>query len=184
MTMTNKDRHANGPGLIIDSNLKLQHEVHVDFDNDFSSIYGIEKGVLVNPAEHEIYAPVAMWLEAIDLLLARFVKKCGRETLGRIKGISGAGMQHGTVFWSTRAEEILAGLNGDKTLVEQVEPSVRIEARKGAFSHPFSPNWQDASTQAQCDAFETAVDGADELARITGSSAHHVSGILSDRYPD
>lgn len=34
------------------------------------------------------------------------------------------------------------------------------------------PNWQDASTTSECAAFEAAVGGAEELARITGSSSH------------
>ena len=48
-----------------------------------------------------------------------------------------------------------------------------------AFAHPWSPNWQDHSTQAECDIFEEGVGGEEEMARISGSSAHHVSAMLS-----
>jgi xylulokinase len=120
--------------------------------------------VLTNPAEGEVFAPVALFLEAIDLVLQR-LKEQGAQ-FGKVQGISGAGMQHGTVFWSRDAESRLANLDGAKTLVEQL---------KEAFSHPHSPNWQDASTQKQCEGFDRALGSETKLAEATGSSAHHVS---------
>jgi len=83
-------------------------------------------------------------------------------------------MQHGTVFWSKDAETLLGSLDAGKTLLEQLESGAKGE-RKGAFSHPFSPNWQDASTQKQCDAFDATLQEPRNLALATGSSAHHVS---------
>jgi xylulokinase len=141
------------PGIVVGSDLKLIHEAKVDFDADFGK-YGIHKGVLTNPAEGEVFAPVALFLEAIDLVLQR-LKEQGAD-LSKVQGISGAGMQHGS-----------------KTLCEQLEGGAKGE-RRGAFSHPFSPNWQDASTQEQCEKFDAALDGADNLAAATGSKAHHV----------
>lgn len=142
--------------------MKLIHEAKVDFDADFSK-YGIEKGVLTNPAEGEVFAPVALFLEAIDLVLQR-LKEQGAD-FSKVQGISGAGMQHGTVFWGQDAEKLLGALDGGKTLLEQLE---------GAFSHPFSPNWQDASTQKQCEGFDAAMRDPKNLAEATGSKAHHV----------
>ncbi|KAI9703053.1 MAG: hypothetical protein M1820_006044 [Bogoriella megaspora] len=150
-------------GIVVQSDLKLVYEAKADFDADFKEKYGIEKGVLTNPSEGEIYAPVAMWLDAVDLVLER-LKNDGLD-FSRIKGVSGAGMQHGTVFWSREAEHLLENLDGSKTLVQQLGEK--------AFSHPDSPNWQDASTQEQCDTFDSRLGSADELARITGSKAHH-----------
>jgi xylulokinase len=157
-------------GIVVGSDLKLIHEAKVDFDADFGK-YGIHKGVLTNPAEGEVFAPVALFLEAIDLVLQR-LKEQGAD-LSKVQGISGAGMQHGTVFWSEDAETLLANLDGSKTLCEQLEGGAKGE-RRGAFSHPFSPNWQDASTQKQCEKFDAALNGADNLAAATGSKAHHV----------
>lgn len=113
-----------------------------------------------------MYAPVAMWIEALDLVLKRLAEN--GTPFARIRGISGAGQQHGSVFWSAAGEKILANLNPTQSLVQQLSPE--------GFSHPWSPNWQDASTQRECDEFDAALGGEDKLAHITGSKAHHVSG--------
>jgi xylulokinase len=147
--------------------LKVLYAAKVDFDADLSK-YGIQKGVHVNDAEREVYAPLAMWLEAVDLVLQR-LKEEGTP-FQRIKGISGAGQQHGSVYWSKNGEELLGSLKPDETLVDQLSVT--------AFAHPFSPNWQDASTQKECDAFDAELGSAENLAQITGSKAHHVSLFL------
>lgn len=119
----------------------------------------------VNEAEREVYAPVAMWLEAVDLVLHRLsLKKCPFQ---QIKGISGSGQQHGSVYWSGEGEKLLGTLDPEKGLVDQLQ-------EKG-FAHPYSPNWQDASTQQECDAFDKELGDENDLAQITGSKAHHVS---------
>lgn len=111
-----------------------------------------------------------MWIEAVDLVLQRLKdKNCPFE---RIKGISGAGQQHGSVYWSRTGEEMLSTLNPDERLVDQLEK---------AFSHPYSPNWQDASTQKECDSFEGELGSPEKLAQVTGSRAHHVCILLTDQ---
>jgi xylulokinase len=121
--------------------------------------------VLTNARDGEIFAPVAMWLEALDLVLQRLAE-LGLD-FSAVKAVSGAGMQHGTVFWARNGERILGTLEGGKTLLEQ------MGGEAGAFSHGFSPNWQDASTQAQCERFDAALGGPERLAGRTGSKAHH-----------
>ncbi|KAI1618301.1 D-xylulose kinase A [Exophiala viscosa] len=148
-------------GLVVDSSLKKVHEAKFDFDAD-SKGFGVQKGVLVNEAEHEVFAPVAMWLQAIDTLLGR-LKDDGLD-FKQVKGISGSGMQHGSVFWNADAEQLLSQLDSDKTLQSQLD---------GAFAHPYSPNWQDASTQKECDEFDAILGGEQQLAHATGSKAHH-----------
>lgn len=104
-----------------------------------------------------------MWLESLDLVLDRLRER--KAPLDRVRGISGACQQHGSVFWSDAAASELSGLSSDKPLVEQLTD---------AFSHPFAPNWQDHSTQAECDEFDGKLGSKHKLAEVTGSAAHHV----------
>ena len=155
---------ANFLAIITTSELKVVYEAKADFDADLSK-YGIKKGVLSNEAEREVYAPIAMWLEAVDLVLRRLKEKA--TPFQRIKGISGAGQQHGSVYWSRTGEDLLGTLKPDGTLVDQLS--------ERGFTHPYSPNWQDASTQHECDSFDAELGSAEILAEVTGSKAHHVS---------
>ncbi|EED17026.1 D-xylulose kinase [Talaromyces stipitatus ATCC 10500] len=148
-------------GLVVSSDLKVEYEAKFDFDAH-SHGFDIKKGVMTNEAEHEVFAPVAMWLQALDSVL-KTLKDQGLD-FGRIRGISGAGQQHGSVYWSKDAEKLLQSLRSEKSLEEQLAD---------AFSHPYSPNWQDASTQKECDEFDAYLGGPEELAHVTGSKAHH-----------
>ncbi|RYP45162.1 hypothetical protein DL768_008435 [Monosporascus sp. mg162] len=144
------------------SDLTVVSEAKVDFDDDFASKYGIKKGVQTNEAEGEVYAPVAMWLDALELVLNRLKEKgCPVQD---IRGVSGSGQQHGSVYWNDQAEPTLKALDPKKTLLEQLP---------GTLSYEFSPNWQDHSTQAECDQFDAHLGSAQKLAEVTGSSAHH-----------
>ena len=152
-------------GLVVTSDLKVVYLAKFDFDADAKG-FNIKKGVQTNEAEHEVFAPVAMWLQAMDNVLQQ-LKDQGLD-FGLVRGISGAGQQHGSVYWNHDAERILGGLDKGKSLEEQVQK---------ALSHPHSPNWQDASTQRECDEFQDCLCGAEKLAEVTGSKAHHVSSI-------
>ncbi|KAL8694994.1 MAG: hypothetical protein Q9218_000466 [Villophora microphyllina] len=148
-------------GLAVNSDLRPQLEVKFDFDADARG-FNVTKGVLTNEAESEVFAPVEMWLQAIDGVLQRF-REDGLD-FSRVRGISGAGMQHGSIYWSEKGERALRLLDSSKSLQEQLGD---------AFSHPYSPNWQDASTQEQCDAFDQRLGDESQLAQVTGSKAHH-----------
>ncbi|KAK4249633.1 xylulose kinase [Corynascus novoguineensis] len=148
--------------IVVQSDLTVVSDAKVDFDQDFGAKYKIKKGVLLNEDEGEVFAPVAMWLESLDLVLQRLRDK--KTPLNRIRGISGSCQQHGSVFWSRQAETLLGGLKSDKPLVDQLQD---------AFSHPYAPNWQDHSTQQECDQFDAKLGSAQKLAEITGSAAHH-----------
>jgi xylulokinase len=153
---------------VVDSQLKLVAEAKVEFDVDLPQ-YGTTKGVLTLEPDGDIVTPPSLWLEALDLVLQR-LKDTGLD-IGRVKSISGAGAQHGTVFWSLKAETLLAALEPGRSLVEQLG----LEA----FSHGYSPNWQDATTQSQCEQFDQLLGGPEQLADVTGSKAHHVSSFNS-----
>lgn len=149
-------------GLVVNSELKVIHVAKFDFDAD-SIGFQVRKGVIVNEVKHEVFAPVALWLQALDAVLED-LRQQGLD-FRLVKGISAAGQQHGSVYWSEDAEELLKTLNPTKSLEEQLQ---------GAFSHPYSPNWQDSSTQNECNQFEEILGGPEELASATGSRAHHV----------
>lgn len=147
--------------LAITSQLKVVHQAKFDFDAD-SRGFNVKKGVLTNEGEGEVFAPVAMWLQALDTVLER-IKQNGLD-MSCVRGISSAGMQHGSVFWNHDAEDILANLDASKTLEDQLGP---------AFASPNSPNWQDSATQKECDQFDDCLGSEAELANRTGSKAHH-----------
>ena len=125
-----------------------------------------------NEAEGEVYAPVAMWLDALELVLNRLKEKgCPVQ---EIRGVSGSGQQHGSVFWNERAQPALKNLDSGKTLLEQLSDTLAYE---------FSPNWQDHSTQAECDQFDAHLGSAQKLADVTGSAAHHVGQLPPACWP-
>ena len=146
---------------ITPDDLKVQHEAKFDFDAD-STGFEITKGVITNEAEHEVYAPIALWLQAIDKVL-QSLQESG-ISFGRVKSISGAGQQHGSVYWSKAGEHALQNLDKNRLLEDQLYH---------AFSHPFSPNWQDASTEEECQIFDVELGSKERLAKATGSKAHH-----------
>jgi xylulokinase len=152
-------------GLAVTSQLKVVYGAKFDFDAD-SSGFNIKNGVLTNEAEHEVFAPVVMWLQALDTVLGK-LKESGLD-FSRVKGISGAGQQHGSVYWNMDSEAILSSLDGSRPLEQQLA---------AALAHPYSPNWQDASTQKECDQFDAALGSENALARATGSKAHHVCPV-------
>ncbi|KAI0858938.1 xylulose kinase-like protein [Xylaria cubensis] len=149
--------------IVIASDLAVVSEAKVDFDADFGAKYGIKKGVRINEAEGEVYQPVAMWVEAVDLVLARLREKgCPMD---RIRGISGSGQQHSSVYWNGDAERTLKSLDPKRSLLEQLGEQV--------LAYEFAPNWQDHSTQKECDDFDAHLGDPQKLADVSGSAAHH-----------
>ncbi|CAF9943341.1 MAG: hypothetical protein ALECFALPRED_011080 [Alectoria fallacina] len=148
-------------GIAITSKLMVACEAVFDFDADATG-FGIKKGVLTNEAEREVYAPVTMWLQAIDAVLQRLQDK-GID-FSRVRGISGAGQQHGSIYWSQHGEHALRNLRQGKSLEAQLHH---------AFSYPYSPNWMDSSTEIEMGKFDRQLGDETQLAIRTGSKAHH-----------
>ncbi|THH15260.1 hypothetical protein EW146_g5179, partial [Bondarzewia mesenterica] len=147
--------------IVISEDSVVVHEIAVNFQRDLPH-YGTTNGAIKGPDEGEVTSPVAMWLEALDLLMQRM--KDADIEFGSIMGVSGAAQQHGSVYWSADAENVLSSLNARESLHVQLAP--------GAFSLQNAPIWQDSSTTRECRELEEAVGGAQALADLTGSRAY------------
>ncbi|KAL1734024.1 hypothetical protein EV714DRAFT_203490 [Schizophyllum commune] len=146
-------------GVLISQDACVVHESCVHFESDLAH-YGTVKGAIPGP-NGEATSPVAMWLEAYDLLLTRM--RAAGVDFGSIVAISGSGQQHGSVYWSVNGEKLLSTLDAAKPLT-QLAP--------GAFAWQRAPIWQDSSTTRECRELEEAAGGAQQLADLTGSRGY------------
>ncbi|KAF0500230.1 actin-like ATPase domain-containing protein [Gigaspora margarita] len=142
----------------INDNCHVIFEESVHFDNEFGDKYGIKNGVITN--ENVVTCPTMMWVESIDLLLEKLQSQ--KFPFFKVKVISGAGQQHGSVYWSTTSQFTLNSLNPSYSLATQFKSNK-------AFTITNSPTWQDSSTSLQCKNLEKLIGGPDVLALISGS---------------
>lgn len=159
------------------SNLETFHEKSLTFETDLKH-FKTTKGVHIHG--DEVYSPVEMWIEALDVILGKMEEE--KFPFERVQVISGAGQvhtkhrkrltsqQHASVFWSKSAERLLGNMEPREVMHKQLSPK--------AFSHPYSPNWQDHSTTRECQIIEEKVGGPERLAEMTGSKAHHVFHLV------
>ncbi|KAF8623046.1 hypothetical protein AX15_006552 [Amanita polypyramis BW_CC] len=147
--------------IVLTEGLEIVHESAVCFDHDLPQ-YGAINGAILGPGKGEVTSPVAMWVDAVDLLMERM--RAATVDLGAVSAISGAGQQHGSVFWSKVAPQMLAVLDPRRSLGEQLFPA--------AFSIYSCPIWQDSSTTEECEKLEAIIGGAQALADLTGSRAY------------
>ncbi|CUS24534.1 LAQU0S17e01112g1_1 [Lachancea quebecensis] len=148
--------------LVIDQNLALIHSETIGFDKDLSH-YKTTKGVYLHE-DGTVECPVAMWLEAVDLVFER-MSKHKHIDLSLVRAMSGSCQQHGSVYWAEAGPGLLPKLDAKQSLKQQLYPE--------AFSRNVAPNWQDHSTGEECQKFEESCGGAAQLAQTTGSRAHH-----------
>ncbi|KAJ0085308.1 hypothetical protein Patl1_08744 [Pistacia atlantica] len=146
---------------VLDSNLNIVTSELVHFDSDLPH-YKTKDGVYRDPSVNgRIVSPTLMWVEALDLILQKFLKS--KLDFSKIAAVSGSGQQHGSVYWKNGSAAVLFSLDPKKPLVDQFG---------SAFSINESPIWMDSSTALQCREIEKAVGGALELSKLTGSRAH------------
>ena len=74
--------------LLIDENAIVVNHFAVSYDKDLPQ-YGTPNDATHGSRDGQVTSPVAMWIEAIDLILQR-MKDAG-VVFGRIRAISGAG---------------------------------------------------------------------------------------------
>lgn len=146
---------------ILDKASDIVHEASVHFDRDLPH-HRTTNGTIRGPDAGEVTSPVRMWLEAIDLMCKRLHDD--HVEFGDIVAISGAGQQHGSVYWSNCADQLLASLDDNQGLADQLCPA--------AFSFQRAPIWQDSSTTEDCKRLENEIGGPSILADRTGSRAH------------
>jgi xylulokinase len=145
------------------------HRVVLERSFQFDDVlphYRTEHGVLrtwgpasAGPYAHEVFSPPLMWAEALDIMLGRLADDID---VSRIAAISGAAQQHGSVYMNRDATRVLAALDPQRPVHEQLAP---------VLSRAESPIWMDSSTAEECAEIAAAVGGADVLARHTGSRA-------------
>ena len=132
----------------------------LNFDRDFSE-YGTTGGVIRGTEEGEVYAPPAMWADALDRMLARIARKAEID-VENIRAIAGSAQQHGSVYLNRRAADVWRGVDPLQPLAPQLH---------GMFSRDRSPVWMDATTAVQCREIDAALGGPDRTKALTGSPA-------------
>lgn len=147
--------------LAINQDLKIVHSETVEFEKDLPH-YNTKKGVYIHG--DTIECPVAMWLEALDLVLSKYRE--AKFPLNKVMAVSGSCQQHGSVYWSSQAESLLEQLN------KKPEKDLLHYVSSVAFARQTAPNWQDHSTAKQCQEFEECIGGPEKMAQLTGSRAH------------
>jgi len=121
--------------------------------------YASPNGFLANPDARVKHSDPLMWVEALDLLLAEL--RAAGVDLSTIRGVSGAGQQHGSVYLA-KSLDGAARWSPATPLVDQVRPLL---------SRATAPIWMDASTGAECAEITAAAGGADKMVATTGSIA-------------
>ena len=74
--------------LLVDEKAAVVHDFAVGFDKDLPH-YGTTNGAIHGPGDGQVTSPVAMWVEALDLILER-MRDAGVDFC-RIRAVSGAG---------------------------------------------------------------------------------------------
>jgi xylulokinase len=145
--------------LLIDTDTgKVVAERSVNFGERLPH-YKSPKGFLPSDDAAIKHSDPLMWVEALELVL-QDLRSAGVD-LGRVRGISGAGQQHGSVYLSKSLDHV-GDWSLSAPLLEQVRPLL---------SRATSPIWMDSSTSAECAEIARAVGGDERVATITGSRA-------------
>jgi xylulokinase len=121
--------------------------------------YGSPNGFLPHPDPRVRHSDPLMWVEALDLLLGDL--RAAGVDLGGVRGVSGAGQQHGSVYLARSLDEV-GGWSPGAPLVDQVRPLL---------SRPTAPIWMDSATGDECAEIARAAGGDLQLAALSGSRA-------------
>ena len=143
--------------LIIDTEPgKIVGEYSVNFGEDLPQ-YGCPHGVLPHDDPLVQHSDPRLWAAALEHLFA--LMRADGAPLCRIRGISGSGQQHGTVYLGKPMEAILAA------------HASLPDAVASGLSRPTAPIWMDSSTTAECREIHAALGGEQTVRQRSGSSA-------------
>lgn len=121
--------------------------------------YGSPSGFLAHEDPQVKHSNPLMWVEALDLLLGQL--KARGADFGAVRGISGAGQQHGSVYLKRRLSDV-SDWDPSRDLASQIGPLL---------SRPTAPIWMDSSTSAECAEIAAAVGGHARVVALSGSRA-------------
>jgi len=130
------------------------------FDEEFPR-YHTRNGVLPHDDPRIATSSPLLWSEALD----RFFEIMAAESdldLARLRAVSGAAQQHGSVYCNREATARLAALDPTRPLAHQI---------RAMLSRADAPTWMDSSTATECAAISDAIGGPEALIRLTGSRA-------------
>lgn len=121
--------------------------------------YKAPSGFIPNGHNGEVHSDPLMWLDALELVFADLAKLCD---LSKIRAISGAGQQHGSVYLNDRWLNALDSLDTNESISKQLAPCL---------SRATSPIWMDGSTAEECREIAAAVGGDSSVCAKSGSIA-------------
>lgn len=122
--------------------------------------YGAPKGFRPNADPKVVESDPLMWVEALELVLGDL--RAEGVDLSRVRGVSGAGQQHGSVYLARSFDSLGGDWSPGSPLRDQVAPLL---------SRKLSPIWMDSSTSAECAEIAAAVGGDGRVVAVTGSRA-------------
>ncbi len=140
----------------VSGQIACQHSVNFGADLPH---YHAPSGFIPGGFNGEVHADPRMWLDALDLLLARLA---GITDLSAVQMIAGSGQQHGSVYLDGTFDNRLASLDPSAGLSTQLAP---------ALTRATSPIWMDTSTGEECAEITATVGGAAEVCGRSGSIA-------------
>lgn len=128
--------------------------------------YGIRHSEYICPPREsgEADQPPEMFLASLDALFADM--KADGVDMGSILVVNDSGQQHGHVYLNGRAEDLLAGLNGEGSTGKSL-----VECIGDCFSYGTAPIWKTANTEKQANDLRQGAGGKEGMIRLTGSDS-------------
>uniref|UniRef100_G1R015 Xylulose kinase n=1 Tax=Nomascus leucogenys TaxID=61853 RepID=G1R015_NOMLE len=125
--------------VAVDAELNVFYEESVHFDRDLPE-FGTQSGVHVHKDGLTVTSPVLMWVQALDIILEKM--KASGFDFSQVLALSGAGQQHGSIYWKVGAQQALTSLSPDLLLHQQLQ--VTVATLRLIFSISDCPVWMDS----------------------------------------